>query len=407
MSPQPISRSPDLKRLRDEGYDVEVVDTYLVMRDVPYLTERREVKRGALVSDLTLANDVAEPPARHTIQFAGEYPCDMHGVPIEQIRCGAAATKVGDLTTSFIFSARPKPADKYPDYYSKMTTYADILGGPVQAIGQNATARTFPVITNEVDEGVFNYLDTASSRADVVAASRKLALSKIAIIGLGGTGSYVLDLLAKTHVREIHLFDGDTLLQHNAFRAPGAASGEELAERMPKVKYFERAYAKMRKGIVPHPYFLKSDNLHLLDGMDFVFVCMEGSGKEPILGKLEADAISFIDVGMGVYLRGDSLGGVLRTTTSTPSMREHVRAKNRIPISNAAANEYDKNIQIADLNALNAALAVIRWKKLFGFYLDQEQSTSAPIPLASTTSTMRIKHEARCTDRTRIYRLRS
>ena len=33
-------------------------------------------------------------------------------------------------------------------------------------------------------------------------------------------------------------------------------------------------------------------------------------------------------------------------------------------------DEYDRNIQIADLNALNAMLAVIRWKKLFGFYAD-------------------------------------
>ena len=33
-------------------------------------------------------------------------------------------------------------------------------------------------------------------------------------------------------------------------------------------------------------------------------------------------------------------------------------------------DDYDSNIQVADLNALNAALAVIKWKKLCGFYLD-------------------------------------
>jgi hypothetical protein len=38
-----------------------------------------------------------------------------------------------------------------------------------------------------------------------------------------------------------------------------------------------------------------------------------------------------------------------------------------------ADNEYDKNIQIADMNALNAALAVMKWKKLFGFYADNER----------------------------------
>ena len=32
---------------------------------------------------------------------------------------------------------------------------------------------------------------------------------------------------------------------------------------------------------------------------------------------------------------------------------------------------YSSNIQIAELNALNAALAVIKWKKHLGFYLDQ------------------------------------
>ena len=38
-----------------------------------------------------------------------------------------------------------------------------------------------------------------------------------------------------------------------------------------------------------------------------------------------------------------------------------------------ADNEYDKNIQIADMNALNAALAMMKWKKLFGFYADNER----------------------------------
>ena len=31
---------------------------------------------------------------------------------------------------------------------------------------------------------------------------------------------------------------------------------------------------------------------------------------------------------------------------------------------------YSSNVQVADLNALNAALAVIKWKKFLGFYAD-------------------------------------
>jgi hypothetical protein len=39
----------------------------------------------------------------------------------------------------------------------------------------------------------------------------------------------------------------------------------------------------------------------------------------------------------------------------------------------AGEDDYSSNIQIADLNALNATLAVIRWKKHFGFYRDLDR----------------------------------
>ena len=44
-------------------------------------------------------------------------------------------------------------------------------------------------------------------------------------------------------------------------------------------------------------------------------------------------------------------------------------------------DEYGQNIQVADLNALNAVLAVIRWKKHLGFYsdFDQEHHTTYTI----------------------------
>lgn len=111
-----------------------------------------------------------------------------------------------------------------------------------------------------------------------------------------------------------------------------------------------------------------------LCGMDFVFLCLDnGSAKKFIVDKLEEFGISFIDVGMGVYQAEGSLGGILRVTSSTLHQREHVKAKNRIPFSDGNDNnEYSRNIQIADLNALNAALAVIKWKKLCGFYQDLE-----------------------------------
>jgi hypothetical protein len=374
MSRRPIARSADLKRLQDEGHDIDTPDGYLVMRGVPYLNAKREIKYGTLAAKLILSDDVTCEPDNHVVIFAGEYPCHKDGSPIERIRSGASDVKIGDIAFSWSFSARPKPSDKYVDYYEKMTAYADILGGPARFIDPDVTAKSFPVVAEIEDDSVFKYADTASSRADIVTVTKKLVLGRIAIVGVGGTGSYVLDLVAKTPVKEIHLFDSDVFLQHNAFRSPGAPSGDELQEKLPKVRYFERIYSKMRHGIVAHPERLEGSNLDLIDTMDFVFLCMEGRGKKEIVARLEEKGIPFIDVGMGVYLAQDTLGGILRTTTSTAKKRDHVAAKRRISYSDTdEKNEYDQNIQIADLNALNAAFAVIKWKKLFGFYMDQEQ----------------------------------
>ena len=70
---------------------------------------------------------------------------------------------------------------------------------------------------------MFKYVDTASSRVGIGAVTEKLKVGPLAIVGLGGTGSYILDLVAKTPVAEIHLFDGDKLGQHNAFPLPRRA----------------------------------------------------------------------------------------------------------------------------------------------------------------------------------------
>jgi hypothetical protein len=375
MSQRLIDRNPDLKRLRDEGYHILVRDAYLIMKDVPYVNAAREIKRGVVVAALSLTNDKAGTPPDHTALFAGEYPCHENGAAMERIRHSESAVVVGDVTTTYSFSAKPKPNDNDPNYYVKMTRYAQILSAPAMAIDPDVTAQTFPVYHNDenADDSVFLYADTASSRANIATVTNKLKLDRIDVLGAGGTGSYIIDLITKTPAREVHIWDGDVFDQHNAFRAPGAASGDELDERLMKVDYYNRVYSKMRRGIVPHAEYVTAENAQRLQGSQFVFVCIEGPSKRPVIECLEALGIPFVDVGMGLYEAGGSLGGILRITTSTPTKREHVREKNRITFVSADdVNEYDKNIQIADLNALNAALAVIKWKKFFGFYLDQE-----------------------------------
>jgi hypothetical protein len=376
MSPRLISRSPDLQRLRDAGFDIDVRAGYLLVKDVPYVNEGREIKRGMLVSTLRLANDVTDRPDTHVVHWAGEYPCSKDGVRIGQITHSSAENNLGDgIIVQHSFSNKPK-GQGYPDYYEKMTRYVDIISHPARAIDPNVTAQTHPITEAEEEESVFHYTDNATSRAGIGPFTRRLRDRRIAIIGIGGTGAYILDFVAKTPVTEIHLYDGDVLSQHNAFRSPGAASGEDLAKQPNKAQYFAEQYSRIHRHIVPHPEYVGVAELR---GMDFVFVCVDkGDARRLIVTKLDEFDLPFIDVGMGVYLSDDGLGGLIRVTTSTPDRREPLRAGHRIPFSgDEDHNEYSRNIQIGELNALNAALAVIRWKRWCGFYgdLDHELHT--------------------------------
>lgn len=373
MPQQLISRNPDTKRLRDDGYDVDVKHGYLVMGHVPYVNAKKQVAYGTLVSELSLAGDVTIAPTTHVAMFAGEHPCEKDGTPIERIRHQSTDQKLGEgLTVQHSFSS--KPTGGYKDHYEKMTTYARILSSPATAIDPRVTVTPFLPVPTDADESVFEYLDTASSRAGISAVNAKLEADRLAIIGLGGTGSYVLDLVAKTPVREIHLIDADAFSQHNAFRSPGAATIGELRSQPSKVDYLRGKYAAMRRKIIAHKVLIDGSNVHLLRDMTFVFLCLDdGEAKRPIVAELEAHGVPFVDAGLGVERVDETLYGIVRLTTSTPRLRSHVHEKRRIAFVSGGTNEYAKNIQIADLNALNAALAVIRWKKLRGFYGDLER----------------------------------
>ena len=372
MSKQLIDHSADLSRLRADGYDIAVDAGHLFVRDIPYVNASRQIKRGVLISTLKTAGDATVAPDTHVAYFKGEQPCFVDGRHIEAIKHPNAPPQ--GISADLTFSAKPVPSGAYEDYFDKISAYVAILSGPAKEIDPSATARTFPPIpTEEGDGSPFCYMDTASSRSEITHLARKFENLKVAIIGLGGTGSYVLDLVAKTPVSEIHLFDGDEFLSHNAFRCPGAPSLDELRSRPRKTAYLKSIYSKMHRGIVDHEDFATDANCDVLEHMHWVFLCVDnGPARKALVEKLESFGVSFIDVGMGIDLIDDALGGIVRVTASTPGQREHLRRR----VSFAEPDdrgEYSSNIQIADLNALNAALAVIKWKKLCGFHHDLER----------------------------------
>ncbi|WP_345975794.1 ThiF family adenylyltransferase [Sulfurimonas sp. HSL3-7] len=370
-----IDHSSDLKRLRDEGYTVYIKNGVLVMEDIPYVNSKREVAIGTLISKLNLSGGKAVYAQDHVAHFIGEVPCHKDGREMSEILHSRAIENHGsDIISQMSFSS--KPQGNYRDYYHKMVAYVAMISSPAQSVDPTVTPKKYKVIQEIEQDSMFEYPDANASRASILHIADKLKPYKIGIIGLGGTGSYILDFVAKTPVSEIHLFDGDEFFSHNTFRAPGAPCIEELNAGMKKVDYLEKIYSKMHRGITTHPVFMDEENLPMLDEIDFVFVAVdEGSIKKVIFAYLDDKDIEYVDVGMGVSIKGDKLSGMLRTTSFvTPNSK---RLQATINYSNAEEDIYSSNIQIAELNALNASLAVLAWKQSAGFYqtlIDVEQT---------------------------------
>lgn len=144
----------------------------------------------------------------------------------------------------------------------------------------------------------------------------------------------------------------------------------------------------MRRGIKAYPEHVTENNIELLNGLSYVFVCIDSnSARSMIISNLKKFGVTFIDAGLGVNVVDDNLIGQLRVTVGTPAKHDHI--PNRIGSASMEDDEYATNIQIADLNALNALMAVVKWKKLCGFYQDLNQEHNSTF----TINTGQLIHE--------------
>lgn len=383
-----VDRSADLKSLQNEGYVIEVKGGHLIVHHIPYVTGSCQIKFGKLITPLNLNNEVTvNPVADHVIYFMGEHPCNKDGSIITAIKHSSPNKPLFEgVVLNHMFSNKPQSG--YRDYYHKVTRYVEIISSQAKSIDRTVTAQTYQVIKCLDDESIFCYTDSNSSRANINKLNEKFKGLRIGIIGLGGTGSYILDFVAKTPVDEILLFDSDEFLQHNAFRSPGATSAENLGLQMKKVDYYASIYSKMRRGIKAYPEKITEANIEQLKGLSYVFICIDNnSARNMIISKLRQFGVTFIDVGLGVNVADDNLVGTLRITVGTPTKYDHIPS--RIGETQADDDEYGTNIQIADLNAFNALMAVLKWKKLCGFYQDLKEEHNSTF----TINTGQLIHE--------------
>lgn len=257
--------------------------------------------------------------------------------------------------------------------------YAKQIVGAVSAAGNSeATSFTTPE--------AFKIPNTFETRAAIGSVQDRIRDQRVAIIGLGGTGAYVLDLMAKTPVAEIHLLDSDEMNWHNFMRAPGAPTAEEIESLhkgcLRKVDYYHAKYDSLREGIHPHP--VRVDNSSVFaeflseHPIDYAFVCIDqrtdsdSPRQDVVYSALSAAKIPFIDSGISITLADNTVTGAVTTSAYAAGC---LTWKDAIPNARSTGilPGY-RNVQLPEVNALAAALAVMEWRRCTGQYVSRSTS---------------------------------
>jgi hypothetical protein len=367
-----VNHNEDLKKLMDKGFAIALDSDHLVIRDIPYLDENGELKIGTIVSKLDFVDQDHVRQVDHQIFFCGSHPYELNGQMIANLGGGPMTITLAslDLTVERSFSNKPTATGAYSDHFEKIENYVALFSGPAMAKYPGITPYTFKEY-NSTNDSVFKFSDTLTSRAEIGDLSIKFKDDIIAIIGLGGTGSYILDFLAKTPVKEIRGFDYDKYHVHNAFRSPGKLSADDLGKS--KAEVYQSRYDSFRHNLKIEPKFIMADSEDDLKSVTFAFVCVDkGSSRATIIELMIKMGIPFIDVGMGLNRANGAIGGMLRTTYYPVEEAQRIADKKLAPMADYPDDIYRTNIQISELNALNASMAVLKYKQARGFYSDKD-----------------------------------
>lgn len=362
------NRNPFIAKLVDQGYDVGLVNAHLVIFGVPYLNASGELKFLDMISPLDLREGyLIDRPSDHKVYFAGDEPCNVDGRKIGAGSAEEARTVSAQIVGNRMLSSKPEGMRQYESIEEKVNQYLALIASPAIHKYPGTTPRR--ALTNHLEQAVspLKFPDTLSAREGVTELSHRLLKKKIAIIGCGGTGAYVLDYIAKTHLEEIHLFDDDIIHVHTLFRLPGVYGERHLG--MSKVDALAEAYGHFHGGIKSHVERVDQGNIAKLARFDFVFVCVDDAPTRQLIAQAcHVASVPFVDVGMGLNKGTTGLYGFVRVAGGDSGDFDKLNGTQFLPSQNAHDREYKNQPQIAELNALNAAMAVIRFKQHMGFF---------------------------------------
>lgn len=170
----------------------------------------------------------------------------------------------------------------------------------MRVVGSSITSTRF---TKNRREGAVESRYDRQVRAFGEAGQRLLSSLRVAVVGLGGTGSIVAEQLARIGVGHLILIDHDQVDETNLTRVLGARDRDV---GRPKVSTLHRHLSGIARGTIEEIYAsaLKQDIVMSLRDCDAVFSCVDNDRTRAVLNRFAHQyQVPVIDMGVRIDAR--------------------------------------------------------------------------------------------------------
>ena len=180
-------------------------------------------------------------------------------------------------------------------------------GAPLDAVGVGSVVRCYAEPLDLQADARYD----RQVRAFGESGQRRVHAVRVAIIGAGGTGSFIAHELAHLGVGQLLLIDHDTVDMTNLNRLMGATPGDV---GRPKVAVASKAVSAINPGIRIEPVIgdvVDEDVAAKLLDVDFIFGCTDSMASRAVINQIAYQfLIPAIDMGVAIHVRDGHIASV-------------------------------------------------------------------------------------------------
>ena len=378
------------------GLDYTIEGDTLTVGPVPYRLKSGALGHGELICHVEREGARLSAPSDHTVGWvAEERPHTRSGDVLEKLIHQDGPQEWANGTTSICGMSRKAHEHGYKDYGEKMLAYARLIAKEAgrnwkrDSLGSGVVKDGNNMVDQEIKKKKKKKKKTGLTRSMIGEKDKLFRQERLAVIGAGGTGGFIVDMIAKCNVASIDIYDDDVVSQHTQLRWPGVVNRNVVEEHRNKAEYLAQIYAsRTNRNIRGHALRVGGSNLTYFVDKTMVFVAVDrGPDRRDILTGLTGLGVNFIDCGIDMRSAADGLTASVRVvrTAFGDDREKRMELVQTTPDKDAGEGMYEAAIQTSEINALNATLAVIAWKQGIGFYKDAFKYRRMRLHAASTT----------------------